>query len=280
MIPSITCKSIAADCTWITRFGVQRNIGCGGGRTTSAALYVHETFRAPVGGMQALPNELVSRLKTLNASLQTWRRAEGVFKCFDQEPAQRVLVHIIASRTEEEVLCSKHVVVATALRNLQNLLYLALQETYFALQGVNGPKAAKIYLGFDRPYWRESPFGFREGGMTTPEDLGRIFFIDSEEDYDDNTNAKAKNQNSLLLASYNAGQQSLLWDPFTVEGKPGLTAYTGQPNPFVNSSHSLLPYVGRYLTTELIDMVMGQLAKLNGVDQSSLSLPYTAVLYD
>ena len=238
-----------------------------------------ETYRVPVGGMQALPNELVSRLKSLNASLQIWRRAEGVFKCFDKDPAQRVLVHIIASRTDEEVLCTKHVVVATALPSLQSILYNALQQTYFALQGVYGQKATKIYLGFDRPYWRESPFGFWEGHMTTTEDLGRMFFVGSEEDYDAKTNAKAKNRNSLLLASYNAGQQSLLWDPFTVEGKPGLTAYTGRPNPFVNSSHSLLPYVGRYLTTELIDMVMGQLANVHGVDQSTLPLPYTAVLY-
>jgi len=79
------------------------------------------------------------------------------------------------------------------------------------LASVRGQNMTKLFLGFDRPWWRDAPLGIRGGRAVTDLPLRQTYYFGTEQEQ---ANGTPHNTRSLLMASYNDGSAHDFWASF------------------------------------------------------------------
>jgi monoamine oxidase len=195
-------------------------------------------------GFQALPLELARRFQDAGGDvLQPYR-----LRTLDRAEDGRLWLVFERGTDRQEWTCTaEHVVLALPQRSLQLLdphaVLFANQQFRADLDGLVPQVAMKAFLAYGGPWWTES-LGLQSGPSVTDLPLRQCLYFETE---GDQAGADPDNRNSLLLASYDAGNGVDFW-----RGLPGrplfpamATHIAGAPN--ADASHLLVDELQREL---------------------------------
>ncbi|MEZ4454504.1 MAG: FAD-dependent oxidoreductase, partial [Nannocystaceae bacterium] len=182
-------------------------------------------------------------------------------RTFDAEPAERVIVH------------ADRIILAMPRRGLE----LCAQDNFFFshpwmrrhLKSVIRQAAFKLFLGYDRPWWRG--LGLHAGHSVTDLPVRQTFYFPTEGEL---PGADPQNTNSLLMASYGDDLSAAFWKAFE-GGEP----FTGAPNRFVDEGEApLRPEDAAAISESMVESIQGLLRQTHGLRE--IPRPYTAAFQD
>ena len=202
---------------------------------------VHRTL---ADGMGSLPRTLGERFVAAGGEIAI----ERTLSRLDRVPgSQRITLRFEDGGTVE----ARHVVLALPQRALRLLdptgLPFGSAQLRHDLQSVVPVPAAKVYLGYDSPWWEE--LGIKTGRSVTDLPIRQCLYFGVE---DEQAGGEAGNRTALLTASYTDGDATAYWERHN----------TGDP---LYPGLDTLPDHTR-VSTRMVDEIRGQLALLHGVD--------------
>ena len=238
---------------------------------------VEADFNVPVGGMEDLPRRLRSEFESMGGSVITGQQVIALSNCTGSSSS---IYHLLTSSSGKppSVHCALRVILAVPQPALESLWWRALHsDDGKRWQTTRGSPAFKLYLGFDRPWWRSKPFGFYEGTEVSTLEICHTLYIGTQADHS-TSNSSTQNKNSLLLATYANSYGTDHWRNMDANIE-GWTPFLGHPNKFVsNTSAGFIPNITNFVVSkEMVDLAMKQLAIAHGVGQAAIPPPYTAV---
>lgn len=164
--------------------------------------------RTPDAGMQQIPLTLAKGFEGRGGGIRLEHELESIDT--DEDRAQRLLF------TNGRSVVTRRVVLAMpapALRRLAGRVrQLGDHRVQAMLDAVDAWDAAKLYLWFDRPWWREG--GFLGMRLTTDLAPRKLFAFDQI----------SGRGPSILLAAYTDGRDVEPWKAFTIGERTGLAA--------------------------------------------------------
>ena len=236
---------------------------------------VEADYNVPVGGMEDLPRHLRMEFEAMGGIVLTGTSAKALSSCGGQH-SHPVLASSKAF-PDGKVYCADKVILAMPYAGLQSLWWRTLySDNRQSWQDTVPSTAFKLYLGFDRPWWRSEPFGFYEGAEVNTLDIEHTYYVGTQADHP-SSNGVSPNTNSLVLASYVNSIGVERWQHMDASVE-GWTPFLGRKNAFVSNSTDLIPDVTDFVVSQrMVDLAMQQLKCVHGVDEDAIPLPYTAV---
>ncbi|MCA9663544.1 MAG: FAD-dependent oxidoreductase, partial [Myxococcales bacterium] len=239
-------------------------------------------YRTLKRGMDHLPKALAERLE---AAAQRGLGRPGIRRRhrlvrFTHTPAgeseRRYRLDFVRGEGDdaaEVVVYADRLILAMPRRGLE----LLAQDNFFFghpwvrenMRAVIKQAAFKLFLGYDRPWWRG--LGMVAGHSITDLPVRQTFYFptEGEEDGGDPTN-----QNSLLMASYGDDTSAAFWKAFE-----GGAPFEGGENPFVGDDEPAIEPRDRGLVTEgMVGAIQGLLRQIHGLRE--IPRPYTAAFQD
>ena len=250
------------------------------GAASYASLFKHyvdmdHPYRTPTSGMEALAWELERRFRDMGGTVDVGHKVTTVVQCDSTHQALAVDLDPPQNNQTEMIVCAKQIILAVTQSALEHIQWkpLAMKRAWTQVCWLT---ASKIFLGFDKPWWRD--LGYRLGDTATTQDIEHVYYYGSEEDYDSKPNGRHadRNRNSLLLASYATEANTYLWK-YLSANNTGLAPFKGRENPFANKSEPVVPLGGRTVSEEMVQTALQQLANLHDVNVGEIPAPYTAV---
>ena len=253
----------AADLSCLTMLSIVRGFILG----------VEGDYNVPVGGMEDLPRRFRSEFESMGGKVVTRQEVTAISNCSD---ASSTTYHLLTGSSGESssVHCARKVILAVPQTSLEALWWKALHsENEVSWQTTKASPSFKLFLGFDRPWWRSEPFGFYEGAESSTLDILHTLYIGTEADF-----SKDFNKNSLLLASYTNSYGVKRWRNMDASVEDW-TPFLGHSNKFIlNSTTDPVPNVTNFVVSkEMVDLAIKQLAVAHGVGPGAIPSPYTAV---
>ena len=241
----------------------------------AAALAVQHTtflhaseYKTFPGGMSDIVTSLVSVLKSLGVGLMANAKVSSLVKC-------AALYQLTAAK---RTACGKKVILALPHKALSSFEWEGLQLSH-AWQSVTPVHAMKLYLAYEKPWWREPPTQSKSGWLYTNLPIQQVLYLGSQMDHA-STGTSAGNTNSLLMAMYCTEQYTTTWESLS-RYNASLEIFKGRPNPFAtDTTPPVVEEVGRPVTMEMLAVVRKQLAALHGLPLEAVPEPYTAALVD
>ena len=169
----------------------------------------YRTIRA---GMQALPLELTQRFKQAGGQIALGMKLNRI----DMIPDGTYALNFIAGRGDKHVRVTAACVILGLPPRSISLLDRAsvmFQAPGFVadLQAVAPNNMTKIFVGFDQPWWRNSPLGLRNGRSVSDLPLRQTYYFGTE---GEQPGADPTNHRSLMMASYDDGFAYQFWSSF------------------------------------------------------------------
>jgi monoamine oxidase len=147
--------------------------------------------RVPVDGMDAIPKALASRFQELGGTVHLGHDLQGLAV---DEGIVQLAFHERGVVTARRVVLALPVPALRALGNDPRARGLVQSRTYEAIEGF---PATKLYLWFDRPWWRHPTSGPKGIRTTTDLPIRKTFYFDTDPDAP-----------AAILASYTDGLDS------------------------------------------------------------------------
>ncbi len=201
------------------------------------------TYKRLAKGFQALPEKLARLFKQAGGMLMSQHRLRLLEQTqVSGEPVIRLTFND-AEGNAAPAYYARHVVLAMPRRSIelldQDSFLFGDQQFLSDLQSVTPQSAAKIFLAYDRPWWRD--IGLKNGRSDTDLPMRQCYYWGTEGDEPD---ADPDNQNSLLLASYHDGIGTRFWSGF-LNTPPYLGTLATAPEPEVPSEpeYAQLPHL-------------------------------------
>lgn len=132
--------------------------------------------------------------------------------------------------------------------------------------------AFKIFLGYPYPWWRV--LGLRAGRSITDMPLRQTFYFQTEGEQE---GADPKNDNSLMMVSYNDLGSVPFWKALEVQTLGAEHVFRGRPNPFVPAGGEI-PATPIPITEQMVDAAQDLVRVVHGLD--FVPEPYTAAYHD
>ncbi|XP_065182673.1 aplysianin-A-like [Sycon ciliatum] len=241
--------------------------------TKNVLLGQFSDYRVPTGGMQVLSDRLRDEFIKLGGEVYTNTPVTGMANCSSGSAAEH---HQALLTAAGKPFCSKSVILALHEGALEKLWWRTLSMETAWKAAIPG-EASKLFLGFDKPWWREAPFGFYEGAEVSSLDIEHTYFIGTQADHvSANTSTGQSNRNSLVLASYAVAFPAYRWANMEAT-KANISAFQGRANAFVGSETPLVPNAtGFTVSQHMVDLAMHQLHQLHNVNAGTIPPPYTA----
>ncbi|MCB9568326.1 MAG: FAD-dependent oxidoreductase [Myxococcales bacterium] len=244
------------------------------------------TYRTLKRGMDHLPKTLARRFADLverhqgrqglylgHRLLRFDRAEEGAPRRYRLEFADLSAVHgDDLEGAEPVVVYADHVVLALPRRGLE----LLDQDNFFFshpwmqrhLKAVIKQAAFKLFLGYDRPWWRG--LGLVAGHSVTDLPVRQTFYFPTE---GEQPGADPHNHNSLLMASYGDDASAAFWKAFE-----GGAPFRGAANHFVADGEAPVDADAGAVTEAMVHAIQGLLRQIHGLRE--LPAPYTAAFQD
>ena len=164
----------------------------------------------------------------------------------------------------EVVISARKVVLAMPRRSLELIDWLGWKAPRVRdmLESVLIQAAFKLFLGYDRPWWRS--LGLYAGRSITDLPIRQIYYFGTEgEQY----NADPNNLNSLLMASYNDISTVPFW-----KGSENDDPFDGYDNEFLPTGTKPMDLGHNLVTKGMIELATSQLASVRRPGRACLSL--------
>ena len=236
-------------------------------------------YRTLVGGMDLLPRSLAAgfaetaQREQVRDALFTGHRLLR----FDRAPkgASRRYRLLFARKSSDElrVVYADRLVLAMPRRGLELLdqsnFFFSHPWVQVHLRSVIKQAAFKLFLGYDRPWWRG--LGLVAGHSVTDLPVRQTFYFPTEGEEE---GADPNNSNSLLMASYGDDASAAFWKAFE-GGEP----FTGAANPHLGDLEAPLDAcdVGQ-VSASMVGAIQGLLRQVHGLRE--IPEPYTAAFQD
>eukprot|EP00117_Sycon_ciliatum_P023855 scpid29988/ scgid20179/ Aplysianin-A len=233
--------------------------------------------RVPALGMEALPDRLQQEFQNAHGNVQTNAPVSALAKCRKRQYFRYSVLVGAATREPVHHYCADKVILAVPPSALEKILWRPLHASTVWQRSVRAQPAFKLFLGFDRPWWREAPFGFYEGAEASTLDLERSYLLATEEAFSNRTDRADDNRNSLVLAAF-ATKHAVRWASLQADDVDR-QSFRGLPNRHVKQNSSTVPGSTDFTVSQkMVELAMEQLRTLHG-DQTGHTIPqpYTAV---
>lgn len=154
------------------------------------------------GGCNRLPLEIADRFEQLGGTLVKGRALRRYSACMEG-----VALHFEDGHTA----VAKELVLAMPRRSLELIEGPLFDHRDFVdmLQSVTGVRACKLFLGFERPWWRD--LGIHHGHSVTDLPLRQCYYFATE---GEQPGGEVGNHRSLLMAGYNDGPSVDFWSGY------------------------------------------------------------------
>jgi len=236
-------------------------------------------YRTLTGGMDQLPRTLAA---TFAAKVRAQQGREGLFvgarlRRFDRAPEGAKRRYRLEFEREGEaapqIVYADRLVLAMPRRGLE----LLAQDNFFFgdpwvqthVRSVIKQAAFKLFLGYDRPWWRG--LGLLAGHSVTDLPVRQTFYFPTESEQE---GGEPENMNSLLMASYGDDASAAFWKAFE-----GGEVFTGGENDFLGEAEAPLdPRDVGQVTASMVGAIQGLLRQVHGLRE--IPKPYTAAFQD
>lgn len=209
-----------------------------------------------VKGLASLPQELARRFEGEGGSLYLGRALSGF------ELSDGALKLSFRGQSTET---AGALVLAMPRRSLELLAEsspLFGQTSFLAdLQAVRGVRACKMFLGFERPWWRD--LGIKTGRSSTDLPIRQCYYFGTE---GEQNGADPANTHSLLMAGYNDGASVDFW-----------SGYQAQPLVDHRLGHTAVPEETEAIPAAMLREIHRQLELMHGC---KIPAPTTAYFRD
>jgi monoamine oxidase len=147
------------------------------------------------------------------------------------------------------------------------------------IQSVIIQPAFKLYLGYDRPWWREFTPHFTSGRSITDLPTRQIYYFGTESEQH---GGEADNMNSLLMASYTDEWAADYWRPLEADEnwRPPVDAKyrTTTKAPFAGPKRAN-GFIPKQAPRLLVEQAQKQIREVHG-NQIQIPEPYVSAFYD
>ncbi len=236
-------------------------------------------YRTLVGGMDLLPRSLAAGFA------ETAQREQGRDPLFtghrllrfdrapEGAPRRYRLLFARTGGDDVRVVYADRLILAMPRRGLELLdqsnFFFSHPWVQVHLRSVIKQAAFKLFLGYDRPWWRG--LGLVAGHSITDLPVRQTFYFPTEGEEE---GADPRNSNSLLMASYGDDASAAFWKAFE-DGE----AFTGAANPFLGEGEAPLDAcdVGQ-VSESMVGAIQGLLRQVHGLRE--IPKPYTAAFQD
>ena len=207
-------------------------------------------------GLASLPQELAKRFEDLGGKVELGCPLAGFAH-------QNGLVDL--QFADGHTQTASELVLAMPRRSLELLSEsnpLFAHSTFLEdLQAVAGVNACKIFVGFDRPWWRDQ--GIQHGRTSTDLPLRQCYYFGTEGEQE---GADPENTNSLLMAGYNDGTSVDYWEGY-------------QPTSYIDHllGHTPIAAHDNTVPSAMLEEIHRQLELIHGC---KVPEPYTAHFQD
>lgn len=236
-------------------------------------------YRTLVGGMDQLPRSLAagfaetSKREQGRSSLFTGHRLLRFDRCPEGAPRRYRLLFACEGGDGRRVVYADRLILAMPRRGLELLdqgnFFFSHPWVQVHLRSVIKQAAFKLFLGYDRPWWRG--LGLVAGHSVTDLPVRQTFYFPTEGEEE---GADPSNTNSLLMASYGDDASAAFWKAFE-----GGAPFKGEHNPFLGEGEDPLDArdVGQ-VTETMVGAIQGLLRQVHGLRE--IPKPYTAAFQD
>jgi hypothetical protein len=146
------------------------------------------------------------------------------------------------------------------------------------LQSVIIQPSFKLYLGYERPWWREFTPGFLSGRTITDLPTRQVYYFGTECE----EGGESENKNSLLMASYSDEWASDFWRPLMADKPwfPSAAVRSGRAasSPF-SGPRQPSGFTPRQAPQLLVEESQKQIREIHG-NQIAIPEPYVSAFYD
>lgn len=249
--------------------GVTGNINC----SDMIALATHHLGSKPDvltlrEGLDALPRALADRFVENGGALHMRHRLLTFAR---EDDGTLRLVFKVVGESGTVIRRARSVILAMPRRSLELLAMdcpLFKSDRFIEdLQSVAPRPAAKIFLGYDRPWWRD--IGITSGRSDTDLPLRQCYYFGTE---GEQPGAGASNENSLLMAGYHDGASVDFWSGFMGRGFLSRRLEHARSGDIVISDPRDVPGA-------MAAEAERQIRRIHG-DATTIPDPYTALYFD
>ncbi|HEV7506687.1 MAG TPA: FAD-dependent oxidoreductase [Thermoanaerobaculia bacterium] len=242
-------------------------------------------YRTLDAGYEALPKAVVQSFQDLqgdfrpNCRLDSFaKRGESYAMLFVKTSTDRrgcTDGRTIPGPKETLKVSAKQVVLAMPRRSLELVRWEPMIEEKSVREMVNAvisQAAFKIFLGYPYPWWRV--LGLQAGRSITDMPLRQTFYFQTE---GEQTGADPKNNNSLMMVSYNDLGSVPFWKALEEQTLGPESIFHGRLNPFVKKGGEQ-PATPLDITRQMVQAAQDLVREIHGLE--FIPEPYTAAYHD
>lgn len=188
-------------------------------------------YRTLRDGLQAIPLALAARFTAAGGRLATGHQLRRIDRGERDGEPLLTLTFVVWPDGRPLTIEARHVVLALPRRSIELLdpdSFLFAHDQFLADLGAVAPQpGAKLFLGYDRPWWAE--LGLSAGRSVTDLPLRQVYYLGVE---GEQPGADPANRNALLLASYTDGPLVQFWGEYPPSpARPAPVAIPQPPRP-------------------------------------------------
>jgi lysine 2-monooxygenase len=238
-------------------------------------------YQTLVGGYDQLPKTLVTRFQAAGGTLITNRRLKRIERPRRGGPLKLTFVVTVTDEdyktvddvaATQETVYADRVVLAMPRRSLELIEWSHFQTDATLMKNLRSvimQPAFKIFLAYERPWWRD--LGLQHGRFITDMPIRQGFYFGTE---GEQPGADPHNLNSLLMASYSDLNSVPFWKAF--EEDDGFAGYVPGKGEVKLGAHMLRhPHLA---TQSMIAEAHRQVLLVHGL--KDVPAPYSAVYQD